>query len=84
MHGISADRSEDLAVTEYTAYLQSRRYATRTVDLYKQCLQDFFGWRSRTRDRGRGPDEALISAFIDDDRDRRRQCVARPRRTPYE
>ena len=84
MHGISADRSGDLAVTEYTAYLQSRRYASRTVDLYRQCLKDFFGWRSRTRDRGRGPDEALISAFINDDRDRRRHRVARPRRPTYE
>jgi integrase/recombinase XerD len=84
MHGISADRSEDLAVTEYTAYLQSRRYASRTVDLYRQCLEDFFGWRSQTRDRRRDPDEALISAFIDDDSDRRRRRVARPRRTPYE
>jgi hypothetical protein len=40
MYGISADRSEDLAVAEYTAYPQGHRYASR----------------------GRGPDEALISA----------------------
>jgi hypothetical protein len=62
MYGISADRSEDLAVAEYTAYLQGHRYASRTVDLFAQCHEDFFGWRSRTRRRGRGPDEALISA----------------------
>ena len=84
MHGISADRSGDLAVTEYTAYLQSRRYASRTVDLYRQCLKDFIGWQSRTRHRGRDPDEALVSAFIGDDTDRRRHRVARPRRAPYE
>jgi hypothetical protein len=51
MYGISADRSEDLAVAEYTAYPQGHRYASRTVDLYAQCLEDFFGWRSRTRRR---------------------------------
>ena len=84
MHGISADRFEDLAIAEYTAYLQGRRYASRTVDLYRQCLEDFIGWRSRTRHHGRGPDEALVSAFIDDDRDRRRHFLARPRRAPYE
>ncbi len=84
MHGISADRSGDLAVTEYTAYLQSRRYASRTVDLYRQCLKDFIGWQSRTCRRRRDPEEALVAAFIDDDRDRRSHRAARPRRAPYE
>jgi len=84
MHVISADRSQDLAVAKYTAYLRSRRYAARTVDLYGQCLEDFFGWRSRSRHRRRGPDEALVLDFIDDDTDRRRRRPERPRRARYE
>jgi hypothetical protein len=84
MHCISADRSQDLAVTKYTAYLRNRRYASRTVDLYGQCLEDFFGWRSQSRPRRWGPDEALIATFIDDDTDRKRRCRARPGRAPYE
>jgi site-specific recombinase XerD len=84
MHGISADRFDEIAIAEYTAYLQGRRYASRTVDLYRQCLEDFIGWQSRSRHRGWHPDEALVSVFIDDDRDRRRHRLARPRRASYE
>jgi hypothetical protein len=82
MHRISTDRSGDLAVTEYTAYRQSRRYASRTVDLYRQCLEDFIRWRSRTSRRGRGPDEALVLTFIADDEESLRAYQASQRIAP--
>jgi integrase/recombinase XerD len=84
MDRISADRARDLVVEEYIAYLQRRRYAPRTVDLYGQCLEDFCGWRSRSRRRRHSPDERLVSAFLTDDGDRRGHRLVRPRRAPYE
>lgn len=70
-------------LAEYVAYLRNRRYAARTVDIYRQCVADFILWSTRGRHR-EGINEALVYRFAGCPAHCRRRVGERSRRQPHE
>lgn len=70
-------------LAEYVGYLRSRRYAARTIDIYRQCVADFIRWSRRGRHR-EDINEALVHRFVGCSARCRRRVEGRARRQPYE